>query len=75
MLARTPAALKKRRYRRRLRNGVIVLKIEAREAELAEAMLAAGRLDSAAAEARSALERAAEDILAEWCARWLQRKP
>jgi len=32
MLARTPAALKKRRYRRRLRDGVIALSVEQRAA-------------------------------------------
>jgi hypothetical protein len=75
MLARSPSALKKRRYRRRLRDGVIVLKLEICEVDLVEALLLSGRLGNAAAEARSALERAAEDVLTEWCARWLQRKP
>jgi len=75
MLARTPSAVKKRRYRRRLRDGLVVLQLEVHEHDLAEALLAAGRLDAAAAEARGALERAAEEVLAEWCARWLQRKP
>jgi hypothetical protein len=31
MLARTPAALKKRRYRRRLRDGICVLKVEVKQ--------------------------------------------
>jgi hypothetical protein len=34
MLARSPAAIKKRAYRRRLRDGLIVLKLESREAAL-----------------------------------------
>jgi hypothetical protein len=75
MLARTPAAIKKRAYRRRLRNGLRVIHLEIHEHRLTEALLAAGRLDAAAAEARSVLERAAEEVLAEWCTRWLQRKP
>ena len=74
MLARTPAALKKRRYRRRLRNGVIVLKIEAREAELAEAMLLAGRLTERQALDRAELARAAGDMVREWCERWRRLK-
>jgi len=44
MLARTPAALKKRRYRRRRRDGVCVLYVEVKEAEFAEALLTAGYL-------------------------------
>jgi hypothetical protein len=67
MLQRLPtsAALKKRRYRRRLREGVIVLKLEIREAELVEALLLSGRLRNAAAEARSALEHATQDVVSQ----------
>jgi hypothetical protein len=75
MLARTAAAIKKRRYRRRLRDGLVVLRLEVRECELAEALLAAGRLDAAAALRRRELERASEGMLVEWCARWLQHTP
>jgi hypothetical protein len=71
----TTHAIRKRRYRHRRRDGLIILRLEVREAELAEAMLASGRLDNATAEARSELERAAEGVLAEWAARWLQRRP
>src|SRR5262249_33613525 len=53
MLARTPAALKKRRYRRRRRDGVCVLYVEVKEAEFAEALLTAGYLTE-----RQALRRA-----------------
>jgi hypothetical protein len=74
MLARTPAALKKRRYRRRLRDGLVVLRVEVAECELAEAMIAAGRLSPGAAVDRSELEAAAAAVLTEWAARWL-RKP
>src|SRR5262245_64758299 len=70
MLARTPAAAKKRAYRRRLRAGRIVLKLEVSEADLAEAMIAAERLTEAETTRRDALNRAAEGVLTEWCERW-----
>jgi hypothetical protein len=70
MLARSPAALKKRRYRRRLRDGRIVLNLEVSECELAEAMLASERLTEAEALHRDKLTRAAEKVLREWCERW-----
>lgn len=74
MLARTPTAIKKRNYRRRQREGCIVLRIEVNEAQIAEALLLAGRLTADAALARSELERAAAGVLSEWAARWLQHK-
>ena len=70
MLARTPAALKKRRYRRRLRDGICVLRVEIKEAEFAEALMLAGRLTDRAALHREQLTRAAESVLAEFAARW-----
>jgi hypothetical protein len=48
MLARTPAAQKKRRYRKRLRDGAIVLHPEVNEHAFAEALLLSGRLDERA---------------------------
>jgi hypothetical protein len=63
MLARTPAALKKRRYRRRRRDGVCVLYIEVKEAEFAEALLTAGYLTERQALRRDQLTREAKDIL------------
>jgi len=74
MLARTPAALKKRRYRRRLRDGVIVLKVEVVEGELAEALIDSERLTETESTQREALARAAAEVLTEWVARW-RRKP
>jgi len=74
MLARSPAAAKKRAYRRRLRGGLIVLKVEICECELAEALLAAGRLDPVRALQRAELERAAEGVLREWCDRWRRQQ-
>jgi hypothetical protein len=70
MLARTPAALKKRRYRRRLRDGLIVLPIEACEVEIVEALIISGRLTEAESISRDAITRAAEGVLREWCQRW-----
>jgi len=70
MLARTPAALKKRRYRRRLRDGVCVLSVEIKEAEFAEALLLANRLSERAALRRDQLTRAASDVLREFTDRW-----
>ena len=75
MLARTPAALKKRRYRRRLRDGVIVLNPEVREHLFAEALLLSGRLTERQALRRDQLTRAAESILSEFTARWVDGEP
>jgi hypothetical protein len=75
MLARTPAALKKRRYRRRLREGRVVLRVEVAECPLAEALIVAGRLTNRQAVDRGELEAAAAAVLTEWAARWLGRKP
>ena len=75
MLARTPEALKKQRYRRRLRDGLIVLPIEVRECELAEAMLRSERLTERQAASRDELKRATEDVVREWWQRWLGQEP
>ena len=74
MLARTPAAVKKRRYRRRLKDGVIVLQVEVSECELAEAMILSSRLSSAEALDRARLTHAAELVLREWAARWHRKR-
>jgi hypothetical protein len=74
MLARTPAALKKRRYRRRLRNGRCVLSPEVVEHDFAEALLLSGRLSEREALRRDQLTRAAEAILCEFTARWRTHK-
>jgi hypothetical protein len=74
MLARTPAALKKRRYRRRLRDGRCVLSPEVVEHDFAEALLLSGRLSEYEALRRDQLTRAAEAILCEFTARWRTHK-
>ena len=70
MLARTPAALKKRRYRKRLRDGAVVLHPEVCEHAFAEALIISGRLDERQALQRDELTRAAASILAEFTQRW-----
>jgi len=75
MLARTPAALKKRRYRRRRRDGVCVLYIEVKEAEFAEALLTAGYLTERQALRRDQLTREAKDILEQFIDRWRHQPP
>ena len=74
MLVRTPAALKKRRYRRRLRDGVCVLSIEVKEAEFAEALLLAERLTDRQALRRDQLTHAAESVITEFAERWLRMR-
>jgi len=74
MLARTPAALKKRRYRRRLRDGRCVLNPEVVECNFVEALIISGRLTEREALRREALTRGAESILAEFTARWLRSR-
>jgi hypothetical protein len=71
VLARNPAAAKKRAYRRRLRAGRIVLKVEVGECELAEALIRAERVRADAALARDALQHEAEAILQDFVARML----
>jgi hypothetical protein len=73
MLARSPAALKKARYRARQRDGVIVLQIEIGEHALAEAMIESERLSERDALDRAKLVGAVELVLSEWCARWRKR--
>jgi hypothetical protein len=75
MLARTPSAMKKRRYRKRLRDGVCVLRVEIKEAEFAEALLLSKRLTDRAALRREQLSREAESILAEFAQRWRKMGP
>jgi hypothetical protein len=71
MLARNPAAAKKRAYRRRLRDGKIVLKLEVAECELAEALIRAERVSAGAALGRDALQDEAGEILRDFIARML----
>jgi hypothetical protein len=72
MLARSPSAQKKCRYRRRLRAGACVLHPEVIEHAFAEALLLSGRLTDSQALRREQLTHAAENILAEFTERWLR---
>jgi hypothetical protein len=74
MLARTPAALKKRRYRRRRRDGMIAPHVQFHEHAFAEALITSKRLTEQQALRRELLTREAESILAEWTDRWLRMK-
>jgi hypothetical protein len=67
------SALKKRAYRRRLRDGVIVLQIEITECDLAEAMIASERLSEVDTLDRGKLAAAVSAVLREWAARWCKR--
>ena len=71
-LARSPSATRKKRaYRRRQRDGAIVIGCEVNEHDFAEALLASRRLDERQALCRDHLARAAEEILREFTRRWL----
>jgi len=71
MLARTPAALKKRRYRRRRRDGMIAPHVQFHEHDFAEALITSKRLTDQQALRRDQLVREAENILLEFMQRWL----
>jgi hypothetical protein len=63
-------ATRTRRYRARQRNGERVLKIVVCENELAEALLASGRLGEREALDRAQLEREIGALVKEWVSRW-----
>jgi hypothetical protein len=71
MLAKTPAAVSKRRYRARRRAGLMAYQIVCNEFELIEALLVAGRLTEREALDRHAVERATGEVVSEWAQRWL----
>ena len=62
-----------RAWRERSRNGRILLRLEADEAELAIALTDAGLLDPNVADDKAALTAAAEKALAVFCERELSR--
>ena len=74
MLARTPQALRKRRYRRRRRDGKIVLTLEVDECELVATLIDYGWLSETESTQRDALARATEGVLREMCERWRRHK-
>jgi hypothetical protein len=70
MLARTPAATIKRRYRQRLRAGIRVLRIPVHETRLIEALLRSRRLNESEALDPARVQHEVELILADWVQRW-----
>jgi hypothetical protein len=63
----SPAQRRKaRNYRRRQACGVVVLRVEVRSIEFAEALIAAHRLSPAETLDRRAVEQQAAAILADW---------
>jgi hypothetical protein len=63
-------AVRQRRKHERRRAGLICLRIEAHEHDLAQAMLNSGRLTADEALRRPLLERAAGEILEDFVQRW-----
>jgi hypothetical protein len=61
---------KRRAYRKRQRNGHIVLRVEVDEIPLLEALLQAGRIAESEAGDRHALELAAAELVEDWRRRW-----
>jgi hypothetical protein len=59
-----------REYRRRQRDGEIVLKVKVRELEVAAALISAGRLCASDTADRAAVEHQVAAIVREWAERW-----
>jgi hypothetical protein len=74
VLARNPAAVNKRRYRRRLRAGRIVLKVEVAECDLAEALIRAGWVGAEIVLDREELAHQVGEIVLEFVSRWPRRE-
>jgi hypothetical protein len=76
MLERPPprpdrrAAERQRRSRARRRRGRVILKVEADEFELVEALMQAGRLDERDGLNRARVEQAVARLISDWASRW-----
>jgi hypothetical protein len=75
MLERTPtdrtaASARQRRSRARRRRGLMVLRIEAPEYQLIQALQLAGRLDEAGGMDRARVESAVERLVDDFIRRW-----
>jgi len=66
------AARKQATYRRRLRAGAIVARVEVGP-EIIEALLLAGRLDDAASEDRDRIATELAGVLADWGKAWRRK--
>ena len=65
-------ALRQRRSRARHRQGLIVLKVEAHEDRLVEALLRIRRLSDEESRRRPLVEREVGRLVDDWCRRWLE---
>jgi hypothetical protein len=75
MLDRPPATAdrkraRRRRYNRRQANGLVVLRIECCEHDLAEALMSSGRLSPEQALQRGELEHAVAELIGDFVIRW-----
>jgi hypothetical protein len=64
------SAARQRRARERRARGVICLRVEVSEHDVANALIASGRLSEDEALRRSLAEREVAEVLNEWCERW-----
>jgi hypothetical protein len=68
------AAARARRHRTREKRGEVVLRLPVVEHQVAEALLAFGRLDERAALDRGRVERALAAVLEQWAVRWIKQE-
>jgi hypothetical protein len=66
-------AIRQQRCRARRRQGLAVLRIEANEFRLIDALLAAGRISEAESQRRGLVEKATAKLLEDVIARWLPK--
>lgn len=67
--AKVTATEKQRRYRARVKRGVVVLRIEV-EPAVVETLLRAGRVTDCESEDRDRLGREIKSLLCDWASRW-----
>jgi hypothetical protein len=70
MLARSPSADRKRRYRARQRRGRVVVGVEVDRDAVLLALLASGRLGEAEALQPDQVAAALGDVIEQWARRW-----
>jgi hypothetical protein len=67
---RRAAGARQRRSRARRRAGLVLLKVEADEHRLAEALIACGRVTAAEGLQRSRIEQEVSELVQDWITRW-----